>query len=363
MLKKKIAIVTINDPGMNSAFKLLNYLENFKDEYEIVIYSKVSYFDDKKDITIKKYEKVDQVFEESWEEVDIYICFLATGIVVRKLTNFMDSKTKDPAVIVMSFNLKQIVPLISGHLGGANAFVDKLSSIIPGCDAFITTATDQKGKLAFDLFAKEYGFKILNIDKLARISNTLLNHLKVQVVSYPVIFELIENDRNFDKNLFDFFDIEEDIDLVDWEKETVVISPFTIQPLRSDTCMWIQIPQFYIGIGLNRNTSFEVLFKAVKRFMFEHGLKIDNAKVIASYIEKKDEQGLKKLSDYLKKELIFYNDNEINNLKAELSESRARDFFNIQGVAEPSAILSSKYKTCFLKKHSYYSAVTIAVAF
>lgn len=363
MLKKKIAIITINDPGMNSAFKLLNYLCQFNDDYEFILYTKADYYEKNEKVVIRKYDKIDDILNESWEEIDIYICFLATGIVVRKLSGFMESKTKDPAVTVMSFDLKQIVPLISGHLGGANAFVEKLSSIIPGCEAFITTATDQKGKLAFDLFSKEYGFQILNIDKLAKISNTLLNHHTVQVVTYPIIMDLIKKDKNFDETLFTFFDIELDIDKVDWTNETVVISPFTIQPLRSDNCLWIQITQFYLGIGLNRNTSFEVLYKSLKRFMFEHGLKIENAKKIASFIEKKDEPGLKQLADYLRTELIFYDDKEINNLKQDFSESRAREFFNIQGVAEPTAILASKYKTCFLRKHSYYSAVTIAVAF
>jgi cobalt-precorrin 5A hydrolase len=58
----------------------------------------------------------------------IMIC--ATGIVVRTLTPVINSKHDDPPVIVMDDGGKFVIPLLSGHEGGANELASKISHLM-----------------------------------------------------------------------------------------------------------------------------------------------------------------------------------------------------------------------------------------
>lgn len=67
----------------------------------------------------------------------IFIC--ATGIVMRTLAPVLQDKYKDPAVLVMDEQGRFIIPLLSGHEGGANDWALQVANLI-GAEPVITTA-------------------------------------------------------------------------------------------------------------------------------------------------------------------------------------------------------------------------------
>lgn len=67
----------------------------------------------------------------------IFIC--ATGIVVRTLAPVLQSKFRDPPVLVMDEQGEFIIPLLSGHEGGANDWAEALSGKLHS-KCVITTA-------------------------------------------------------------------------------------------------------------------------------------------------------------------------------------------------------------------------------
>ncbi|MCK7484392.1 MAG: cobalamin biosynthesis protein [Bacillus subtilis] len=68
------------------------------------------------------------------------------------------------------------------------------------------------------------------------------------------------------------------------------------------------------------------------------------------------------LAQYYNKKLEFFDENDINNLENHFSQSKAQDYFNIKGVAEPCAVLASNLKTLFVNKQIYKNT-TFAAAF
>ncbi len=164
---EKLALITINEPSVKAAFKALTYLKPIGEQYDSHIFHRKGTLANDKNANTHAYNNVEELLEEIWDDYNVLVFFVATGIVVRKIAPKLKSKTTDPAVLVMSLDLKKLIPLVSGHIGGANAFSDKLTQLIPECINFVTTATDQTNTLAFDLFAKEKGYKILNINYLS----------------------------------------------------------------------------------------------------------------------------------------------------------------------------------------------------
>ena len=337
MGKLKIAVVTINQPSLTAACNLMPHLH----DYDVDVFGK-------KDLEhnldhLNLYNKIDEIMQPAWEGYDAIICILAMGAVVRKIAPFLKDKATDPAVIVINLDLDKIVPLLSGHLGGANELSDTIASRIDGCVNFVSTATDQTKTLAFEMFAKKNDLEIHNLKELALISNSLLNKKEVEVLTYESIFETIPNKKNLTR--------------VDKQSNElcVNITPF-------DSPLLTFKPKVFLGMGCNRDTSFEDIEKAFLSFLESKKLKIEQIENIASFEAKEDEKGLLEFATKYNFDIKFYNESEINNLEGKFSPSASTKFFGLKGVAEPSSVLISKYKELIINKEVYDKKITIAAA-
>ena len=337
----KIAIVTINQPSLNSACKLVDYMKDFK----VDIYGKKDLQHNLTHLNI--YNKLDDILQVAWGRYDAIVCILAMGAVVRKIAPLLVDKSSDPAVLVINLALDKIVPLLSGHLGGANELAQYMASTIPNCINFISTATDQTNTLAFEMEAKRNGWEIQNLKALANISNRLLNKQLVKVATYKNLFDSISNRDNLDLISFDEVD-----------ENSVVITPFN--HYRSTNLLLK--PKLFLGIGCNKDTSFSEIEKAVDIFLEKYNLETAQIENIASFEAKKDEAGLLEFAKKYGFEIKFYNKDDINSLQNDFSASASTKFFGLKGVAEPSAILVSKYKELIIKKEVYNKQVTISGA-
>ena len=113
---------------------------------------------------------------------DALIFVGAAGIAVRSIAPHVVSKTTDPAVVVIDEAGRFVIPILSGHLGGANALALCLASITGG-QAVVTTATDVNGVFAFDDWARRMNCAVENTDLIREISGTLLRGGIVPVCS------------------------------------------------------------------------------------------------------------------------------------------------------------------------------------
>ena len=67
----------------------------------------------------------------------IFIC--ATGIVIRTIADVLNTKHEDPPVLVIDEKGQFVIPLLSGHEGGANRWAIDVAKDI-GAQVVITTA-------------------------------------------------------------------------------------------------------------------------------------------------------------------------------------------------------------------------------
>jgi cobalt-precorrin 5A hydrolase len=337
MNKLKIALVTINQPSLDSACNLVPYLL----DYDVEVFGKKNLVHNLE--TLNLYNKLDDILPTAWKEYDAIIAILAMGAVVRKIAPLLKDKASDPAVIVINLALDKVVPLLSGHLGGANELSDTIASRLPNCINFVSTATDQTKTLAFEMFAKKNDLEIHNLKELALISNSLLNKKEVEVLTYEGVFNTIPNKKN--------------LKLVSKQSSDlcVNITPF-------DSHLLTFKPKVFLGIGCNRDTSFEDIEAAFLWFLDKHKLKKEQIENIASFEAKADEIGLLEFAKEYNFDIKFYNKEEINALKNEFSTSQATKFFGLKGVSEPSSILISKYKDLIIPKEVYEKKITIAGA-
>lgn len=89
----------------------------------------------------------------------------ALGICVRKIKDLIDDKYTDPAVVCVDSTGKYVIPVLSGHVGGANDLARQIA-MITGGEAVITTQSDNTGLWALDTIAKDYGWEMNKLKRL-----------------------------------------------------------------------------------------------------------------------------------------------------------------------------------------------------
>ncbi len=113
---------------------------------------------------------------------DGIICIVSLGAVVRLIAPHLKSKETDPAVVVIDEAGRFAIPVLSGHLGGANQLAGHLATAL-GVQAVLTTASDARETIAVDLLGRELGWTFeASHDEIVRCSAAMVNDEPVALV-------------------------------------------------------------------------------------------------------------------------------------------------------------------------------------
>jgi len=88
------------------------------------------------------------------------VFFVSLGAVVRLIAPHLQSKESDPGVLVVDDAGRYIIPVLSGHVGGANAFAERLAGLLDA-QAVLTTASDVGRTIPVDILGRELGWELL----------------------------------------------------------------------------------------------------------------------------------------------------------------------------------------------------------
>ena len=117
---------------------------------------------------------------EHFDRSDALLFIGACGIAVRAIAPLVKDKTTDPAVIVMDEMGRHVIPILSGHIGGANELARQIAEKT-GAALVLTTATDVRGLPAVDQWAVSNGLAIENPAAIKAVSAAALDGRAVGV--------------------------------------------------------------------------------------------------------------------------------------------------------------------------------------
>ena len=109
----------------------------------------------------------------------------ACGIAVREIAPFIRSKKTDPAVLVIDDRARFVIPILSGHIGGANELAQALAAALHAA-AVITTATDAHGKFSVDAWAARNDCAISDMALAKAFSAAILERDLPLMSAFPI---------------------------------------------------------------------------------------------------------------------------------------------------------------------------------
>lgn len=284
--------------------------------------------------------------EESFRESDALIFVGAVGIAVRAIAPFVKSKEHDPAVICIDERGQNVIPVLSGHIGGANRLAVKIGEIIGG-RAVITTATDINGKLAVDEWAAMNNMHIMSMKKARDMAADILADEKIGFYSdFQIAGEMPA-------------ELSQDI------KRTGICVSLGENKTPFDSTLNL-IPRIVsLGVGCRKGVGFEQVYGAVREVLKAKGISHFAVKSIGSIDLKKNEEGIIRTARALKVPFYTYTKEELNNIDNTEGQFSRSDFVKsisgVDSVCERAAVMGSSSGTLIIKK-TVVNSVTVAAA-
>ncbi len=295
-----------------------------------------------------------------WDECSQFIFIMAAGIVIRSVAPLLRDKVKDPAVVVMDEKGRFVVPLLSGHLGGAN----ELAAVIgekTGAVPVITTATDVEGIPALDDLARKNGWVIENLSGWKEIAMALLEGENVGMYAtvkvkaeFPPQVQIVKPDswENGVNNILESKKLQGMIYIT--EKEKVIErtgGPYVVLRPRN----------IIVGVGCRKGKKKSDILAAVRDCLEGLGININSILHLATIDFKREEKGLQEVARELNVPLMCVNAEKIQRVEGKFAGSQfVKKQVGVTAVAEPAAWLTAK-EPQVLGSKTCYPGITVAI--
>lgn len=257
----------------------------------------------------------DHVFSDWYKNAETIVAVMSAGIAVRGCAPLLSNKWHDPAVVVVTPDLRYAIPVLGGHHGG-NECAKQLAGL--GITPVISTATEVMGRPSVEETARTGGMVIVNRSSTREVNGAVLDG------TVPI----------------------------------VRVNPPHIVVANPGVSVLVNDSPYVAGIGCRRGTTAAEITAAIDAGCRDAGISLDSVTLYATTLKKFHEEGLHEAVRSLSGNLIFLDDDTIN---AQVPQTPSRaGMLGLSGVAEPCALALAKSGTLILTK-TVYGRVTIAI--
>ena len=280
------------------------------------------------------------VYREMFSQKDALIFVGACGIAVREIAPYVRDKKTDPAVVVIDERANFVIPLLSGHIGGANRLAVRLAECL-GATAAVTTATDVNGKFAVDAWAAQNGCAISDMRLAKAFAAGILERDLPLLSAFPIATALpggVVEGSSGALGMYIGCDVQ---------------SPF-------EKTLRLVPKKLHVGVGCRRNAAQEAIEAAIGQVFRENHLDLCAVSGVYSIDLKKDEAGLLAVCREHDWPVQFYTAEQLQAVPGEFTKSQfVASVTGVDNVCERAALRGAER---LLVKKTALDGVTVAVA-
>lgn len=284
----------------------------------------------------------------------------ACGIAVRAIAPFLTDKLNDVPVLVMDEQGRFVIPVLAGHVGGANELALSLAERM-GSTPVITTATDLNHCFAVDLFARRNALHIVNKDGIAKVSSRILAGEEVTMAVEEGHLREEEAQTLRGRRGSRKTNIPEGIRLVSTEAPVdVLVAPASYGHGRLLT---LRPKEYVIGIGCKRGKAAEQIDHFVNRALKESGISMEQVAAFTSIDRKKDEEGILWMSSHYGIPFVTCSAEELQQVEGNFHASEfVKSQVGVDNVCERAALRFSGSGGTLITGKQAEDGITVAIA-
>ena len=279
-----------------------------------------------------------------FHEVRALIFVGACGIAVRAISQHVSSKLYDPAVIVIDETGKFVIPVLSGHVGGANELARKIAGFLHA-QAVITTATDINNLPAIDEWAVKNNCVIENPEAIKQISSFILDEKAGYAVENSQAIEQIPSET-----------------LEAHSRIGVAVTCENI-PVPFPVTLMLRPKVLVLGAGCNRGIAPEEFERDAKNFLDDAGVSILSLKALASIDIKRDEPAMKIFAEKHKIPFMTFTASQLQSLTGKFTSSqRVLEIVGTDNVCERACVFAAGEGAVLMRSKFVCENSTFALA-
>lgn len=292
------------------------------------------------------------------------ICFvISLGAVVRMIAPHLKDKHVDPGVVAVDDRGQFAISVLSGHVGGANLFCERVAKAL-GAAAVITTASDVGKTVPVDILGRELGWTTEGEENITRVSASVVNEEPVAFVQETGERHWWTRDVPLPKSIRTLSALEG----LDFSAFLIVtdrlrdLFPSVIQ----DRLVLYRPKSLVLGVGCDRGIPEAALFEAVETTLKEAGLSPRSVRNLATIDLKENEPAILSLCERKGWPLVTFTRDELNETFAKIRipnpSAIVKKYTGTPGVSEPSSLRSAGAERLLVEKRKFPPGITVAVA-
>ena len=344
-----LSIIIFTEKGAHLSLKLLDMLS--EEGENAWLYTKCSKY---RDGSINKRLRYVYSNTDEWAKVQMSakngLLFIgACGIAVRAIAPWVVNKLYDSPVLVMDELGTYVIPILSGHVGGANEIAVKIGEMT-GSIPVITTATDLNKSFAVDIFAKKNYLYIENKNGIAKVSSKVLRGEKINIA---IESHGYGHDSRFANQ----------IKIVDFPPKQPVDVIITTGNCSYNADLVLRPREYVLGMGCKRDKEPEKIAGYIDQTLTALGISKNQVYAICSIDKKRDEAGFLQWSSLERIPFITYSAEELEDVEGDFEVSQfVKSQVGVDNVCERAALKGcGEGGELVYRKHAS-DGMTIAVA-
>lgn len=274
---------------------------------------------------------------DHWHNHDAFVFIGALGICVRTIAPLVEDKHTDPAVVCVDSTGRNVISVLSGHIGGANDLTNTIAAML-GTTAIITTQSDNAGLWPLDILATRYDWTLCGGADINRCIFAFVNR-------QPTALLLEVRDAGTDyleQTLPSHVTVIHDISEVSAGQYSLVIivSPF-VRTVPAGLLTLHYVPQVAtIGFGLAHHPDdYKDIYEQINASLLQQGV-LPCAHRYCTIDVKADEPFCKELEEKAK-EVVFFTAAELSQVAVPTPSAMVQKHVGTPSVCEAAAILGS----------------------
>lgn len=286
---------------------------------------------------------------EQMKERNALLFIGACGIAVRAVAPHITDKLHDSPVLVMDEKGRFVIPILSGHMGGANELALFIAEKT-GAQPVITTATDVNGTFAVDIFAKRNGLFIANKEGIARVSSKALAGKNLTVAVEPGHLRKADS-------------LPEGIHMTGYPPTQQTDIVITSEEREFDAALLLRPREYVVGMGCRRGKEAEKIEALVMGSIAALGISAMQIAALASIDVKSNEPGLLAWSRKAGIPFVTYTAEELRSVEGNFHESSfVKEKVGVDNVCERAALRACGPEGRLVYEKHGEDGMTIAIA-
>ena len=274
-----------------------------------------------------------------WKKFDAFVFIGAMGICVRTIAPYIKDKHEDPAVVCIGSLGKNVISVLSGHIGGANDLTREIAALLDAHEV-ITTQSDNAGLWALDTFEQRFDWPVASdIEDMNDCIFAFVNRK-------PTALLLEARDEGTDyleATKPDHVTIINDISEADPRKYKllIIVSPYNLSAPYGMLELHFVPMVGTVGFGLAHHPDdYYAIYDQIDEAFAERGI-LPCAHRYCTIDVKEDEEFCAMLEDEYDEEVVFYTAEELAAVDVPNPSDTVAKHVGTPSVCEAAAILGS----------------------